>query len=298
MNKRMAVMIVLTLALQTAFLHLRFVYHNDADVVTAELQMHAATLDGIAGDPYQYRVLIPAFAEMGVRLFPLPYPAALLLLHMMIGAVACMMWVLGAFVWFKQIGGMVSGVMGAGILAGSYAVLGNIPVLIANTPVESALMVWGLIWAYEWFYTPRSQSSPRLTEKPGRRLAWWYSWLAPLAIMTAGVLTVALVRIVQGDAVRTWTIDRVWARNLEVLTEAVLNMLPLLPVLIIGAARLTASGTFIQGLWIVAVVYVSVVGVFGIWNETRLIMPILPILIAPLAVRGLMGYERVEAEPL
>jgi hypothetical protein len=102
-----------------------------------------------------------------------------------------------------------------------------------------------------------------------------------LAMLALGIVVVALVRVVQGDAVRVWTLDRVLARNLVTLHESV----PLLA-LLLGAgwwrlrAWRRAPRTLLALLPVVAV-YALMVAAFGLWRElSRLFLPTLPIVLA------------------
>ena len=100
-----------------------------------------------------------------------------------------------------------------------------------------------------------------------------------LVALVCGVVTVIVVRVAQGPAVRVWTVDRVLARNLLTLHESI----PLLA-LMLGAFWLRLrhwrhAPEQVRALLPVVALYVGMVAAFGLWRELpRLLMPLLPLL--------------------
>ena len=100
-----------------------------------------------------------------------------------------------------------------------------------------------------------------------------------LVALVCGVIVVVLVRVVQGDAVRVWTVDKVLVRNLLTLHESI----PLVA-LTFGAfwwrlRHWRRAPEQVRALLPVVALYVLLVAAFGLWRELpRLLLPVAPLL--------------------
>ena len=98
-------------------------------------------------------------------------------------------------------------------------------------------------------------------------------------------LTVFLaLRLYAGDDGRYWTADKVFRSNLSQPWPAVFNVAALFGVFWwFAAAGFRHAPPFVQRVAMVIPVYIAVIGVWGIWSEVRLLLPLLPLLL-PLAL--------------
>lgn len=111
------------------------------------------------------------------------------------------------------------------------------------------------------------------------RLRREWRWLLLYALLWA--VTFALIQLQQGTGGYYWTRERIWARNLETIPDAALHVGLLLGVWWLWAARGLRQA---QGYWravaLALVLYGGMIALFGIWRETRLLVPMLPLLLA------------------
>jgi hypothetical protein len=92
------------------------------------------------------------------------------------------------------------------------------------------------------------------------------------------------VRLYAGDGGRYWTIDKIFMSNLTQPWEAIFNIAALLGALWwFAAAGVRRAPPFTRRVAIVIPAYLAVVGVWGIWREVRLLLPMVPLLL-PLAL--------------
>ena len=141
--------------------------------------------------------------------------------------------------------------------------------IIACLNRESGLALPALFGAWIWCY---ARTRRNLT------LALVYA--------IVGVTTVAAVRLAQGSAATYWTLDKVFEANVVLYPYGAL-----MPVLAFGAwwwyAWRCRRGKFAP-LLAVAGAYMAALLVFGIWRESRLWLPLTPIL----ALAVISAYQR------
>jgi hypothetical protein len=135
----------LSAALVAAFAHV----HMTLTVVAQQAFLHSAIVRGVDEDPVNYRVLLPLLVERLAPLLPFPHDVSVVALHLLFGALAVSAWVYGAYrllcVWLPSERALI----GCLWLALVYAALTlTLPGLIAYTPLEAALLTWGLVWLY------------------------------------------------------------------------------------------------------------------------------------------------------
>jgi hypothetical protein len=132
-----------------------------------------------------------------------------------------------------------------------------------------------------------------LNRETGIFLVVLYALARPLnqqrAIVTVAYgaiwLTVFIgLRLYAGDADRYWTVAKVFTSNLSQLPLTVFNVAALFGVFWwFAAAGFRDSPTFVRRVAVVIPVYLAVIGVWGVWWEVRLLLPLLPLLL-PLAL--------------
>jgi hypothetical protein len=99
--------------------------------------------------------------------------------------------------------------------------------------------------------------------------------LRSLLYLVVGVSVVVLVRLLVGPGERFWTLDRVITTNIATLPEAFITV-----AVTFGVAWLLAW----RGAWssdarpfvIALIIYLLPVFIFGLWRETRLLLPVFP----------------------
>jgi len=103
---------------------------------------------------------------------------------------------------------------------------------------------------------------------------------ASLLLALIGAATPVAIRMGVGIGDRYWTLPMIFARNLEVLPESILNTVLLLGIpVLLAALGWSHTPPRLRVLAWTLPLYLVPVLVGGIWNETRLFIPILPILL-------------------
>ncbi len=273
----------------------------------ATIIRHDEILNRTAQEPYRWRVLTVYLAELGASLLPAERGGELLLVHSLLNALLLTLFVFGLYAFLSRFVTIERALLGclAGVGAFSVVITWMFNGL-GDTWLESALFVWGLVLLHDM----------AVRERPHHGL---YGVLVMLAALnrSTGVFLVLffglamwrcypdrrtliwtvvygglwfgcdwLVRQVQGPGELYWTVGRIAEANLSILPYA-----------------LTAVPAFLGGWWYLAwrglrrtppflgtltwgmLVYLGFVAVFGLWREVRLLVPVLPILLAV----GLLG---------
>jgi hypothetical protein len=108
--------------------------------------------------------------------------------------------------------------------------------------------------------------------------------ITTLAYAAIWLTVFAGVRLYAGEEGRYWTVDKIWMSNLSEPWETAFNVAALLGVFWwFAAAGVRHAPPFTRRVAIVIPAYLAVVGVWGIWREVRLLLPIVPLLL-PLAL--------------
>lgn len=92
------------------------------------------------------------------------------------------------------------------------------------------------------------------------------------------------LRLYAGDADRYWTVAKIFSSNLSQLSLTLFNVAALLGVFWwFAAAGFRHAPAFVRRVAVVIPAYLVVTGVWGVWWEVRLLLPLMPLLL-PLAL--------------
>ncbi len=92
------------------------------------------------------------------------------------------------------------------------------------------------------------------------------------------------LRLYAGDADRYWTVAKIFSSNLSQLSLTVFNVAALFGVFWwFAAAGFRHAPAFVRRVAVVIPAYLAVIGVWGVWWEVRLLLPLMPLLL-PLAL--------------
>lgn len=111
-----------------------------------------------------------------------------------------------------------------------------------------------------------------------------WRWLLLYGVLW--VLATGVVYAVQGVGVTYWTPERVLWYNLEGQWEATAaTLLVLLPLLWLGFHRWRTAPPLLRAFVVPIMLYVLAFAVFGAWTESRILTPIIPLLVAMILQR-------------
>jgi hypothetical protein len=249
-------------------------------------------------DPYRYRILGAYFTDVLARLTP-NYTISYVIFVVALEMIALVIFVLALHRWLRLFARE-----GVATLATVFAALAIVNAMGANPAgymwLEPAFVVAALLWL--WNFAHRRRAPPLLyallvvaaclNRETGLYLIVLFGacivrsrsrrdWLWGLAYTTLGVATFGLVRLVLGPAERYWTFERIQAINMGDWLVSILDFVFLLCVYWWFAWRgwRTAS-PFLRALVCTMPIYLVPVLLFGIWSETRLFVPMFPLILA------------------
>ena len=264
-------------------------------------QMHRAVMAGTANSPYRYRVLQAYVAD-----WLTPPGANVMIGYTFAHFLAFPALMLALYAWFRR------WLVTATALVGVLIVAALVPVLLQvwgnslGTPLEAIMLCIGLIlldkqprsWKPAFallvliasfnretaILLPLAYATTQFTRK--RELDYWLwggvfgaAWLAVFAGL----------RLTLGAAPDDVPIATAWALNTGGgwhTQEAVFKNLFFIPVWVLYLKQIKGAPLFLKRLTPVALVYLVLFLVFGYWNEVRLHLPLL-VLVLPVALRAL-----------
>jgi hypothetical protein len=284
--------LVLTLSLGLAYQTFQAI---DRPFLNERLPRHEAIVEGRAAVPYRYRLLAPCLTESSVRIlaprlgreraFLASYFAfdvlgyactlvAMMLLLTVLGhvpaealagsvLVAALVPLTLRFQWYQPWSIVEPGLLALGLAA---LIRRRTTALVLLTILATLNRETGIYLALAALFAfPRARSS-------------WVAFAAGL-----GVLVTA--RLVLGDGPREVSFADAWARNTQPanVRAALLGAALLLgPVPFVAARAFPRAPRVLRRASLLVPVHLALIAVFGVWMETRLLIPLLAVLV-PLA---------------
>ena len=146
----------LTLITLCGLLVYQHLLHVDLPYADRTYQDHLWVVDGTAPGPYRYRVLVPVLVEHMAGLLPVPHRSAVLAVDTLIVWGGLCAYVFGLFVFLSR--RFSEGLALLGCAVAALALSSTFVWTIRAWPgswLESALLVWGLVWL-DGHFSPRS----------------------------------------------------------------------------------------------------------------------------------------------
>lgn len=267
--------------------------------------LHHEIINGTAGSPYRYRVLIPYLAEILVQLFTSAgirqkssFQAAYFIiniisifsfLHLSYKFFRCFYSQNTALIGILFIGCMIHiglqdhyyqpwSITEAVFFVAALLLLKRQQmkflwplVIVASLNRETAILIPALIFFHSGATPPKNQKFRQYKH-------FLYAFLAWLAAFAG-------LRHHHGFADHVISIHSLINLNLKPsqILKTALNAFLLLGgwwIILIHAVRKCNQNTFLSQSWLILIVYIPLVLVFGVWSEVRLLIPLYPLAIA------------------
>jgi hypothetical protein len=293
-------------ALAVWYMHFREI---DVPKHAARAELHHEIIAKSAPSPYRYRILVPLLAEGGARIGSgaLGYDRALLFAYALLEALAIVLAVLVLYSFFANffepweafLGGVVVVVSMVVALRDHYfqpwSLANALAFALAASLIHAgrirSLAVLTILAAFNRetsFFIPLFYIalSPGRTERRGRMLVIF------LLLSLAWIAAYLLVRLYQGEAPYVHSLAYILRKNLEPrnLFYALMNVTLFMGIFwYFIATGYAMAPSFVKRLSLVALPYLVLLAVFGVWKEVRLLMPLYPILV-PMGLSGLRAW--------
>jgi len=278
----------------------------DRPYLEPRIGLHSRIIEGSAPSPYRYRVLVPLIAEVAIRGLStaIPYERAFLLSYAMYDLLGVFFILVMLFLWLEK------WFPRAWALSGVLFVAATMPIALRDhyfqpwSLLETALFSASLLAIYGERYgllafllmlaslnremavfIPLAFLVTRvdvggILRQRGR--IDWRPVLLFVALLVEWAAIYLAIRYVQGEAPHIHTVGELLRVNLtrEGLFLALVNGTLFLGgfwVLAVFGYRYAPG--FIKRLTLIIPMYLMVIGIWGVWYEVRLLMPLYPVLL-------------------
>lgn len=260
---------------------------------------HRAIIAGTADSPHRYRILAPFLVETlfvpttGVLIgyvaaHALTFPVLLVML----------------FRYWRQWVSVTAALVGVVVVVAYSPIMFGVYGISLATPLEAIWLCLGLLWLLDGrdglpfallvivgtltretaILLPLAYAALHLTEWRKPRIA-----LKAAGYFAAWAAVFVGLRLALGPAPHQITVAQVFAANFGGgwnTTEAILNNLFLVPIWALALVGVRGAPVTVKRLALIGLPYAGLLAVFALWNETRLLLPLM-VLWFPFALRVL-----------